>query len=470
MWLLMGFSLNAWADISTDLTRENTRLEKIVVKLKDLENKWFALVTLSRIVDDADKSAITQFINKATEQARSLALSSRMIDVRMSRDALARDIASDRLCLICQSRLSTLSSKISSLESDVTAYLQSLRTYGQHMRGRAAIARRAPEIIRKTDQVIATAARSLLSPSQQDADKLKSALSMQDLAKKAFANRALERSLKLTLKARDMAQSLKATTLDTLAENIKAASIAAYAEMTLDMITKIEALTTMPSDRALQLLTLAKDENARSATALSTKNISKAFLHARQARGFVDAIMQENNKNLNADVARLESALMRIENAKELVAKSGNALARDIMSKAIEHRFRAEAAKNRNNLRIAKAELDIALRFAAKAADIATQNPPALQTSTTSQSTSAELLKRAQEIAQTPQEKQQLTQAKKILSEALASDNRADLAKAQVLLLEIISQKDASTSLVAPTSAIAVPFEDDSTSLGDITE
>lgn len=362
---------------------------------------------LVRIAVAADRQRIIDFVNRAKPQIESAI--SRLDGMQ----ARLNDPTADPVAIRAE------------FDGTTRVLLQNIHTFERSIRERIMTVTQVTRAIRSSDQAIMRASRLAKKSSEGDGvfGGLRHAFELQEEARQALADGRLELAMRLTLKARDLVGESISAALDSADMLIVKERAVDYYNETMRLIEKIRPTINGPGNPRVANRLEQAEKLVLKAHDIVREKPYLAMRYLREGREIVNTLarFEDRKENIND---RLDRFSQKLEETKTAIAESGNLRARQVMEKAAAHFQNAKDLHQNNQDNGATAQLDIATKLAARAADLARGD------GVTDRSLRKEIIKtgmivrRAEKVALTNDQKESVHKAQSQLDEArLKEDN-----------------------------------------------
>lgn len=341
----------------------------------------------------------------------------------------------DRGCLECLvSSCEQIAPKLTMVKRAADELLNRIREHEQTIRQRLYRNREVVDQICKTDRIL-YGAMSMVRKTGDGEDAfpaLRRAFELQESAKQALAAGKLEMAFGLTIRARDLVGMTVRAALDSVDVNRYRERMKKFWEQTNVLIRRLDnKIDEEEAPRAHKLLEMAKEEQAK-AREMMQDHPYRAMRHAKQARSIVMKVARFGHR-VSQLGERLDKVDERMERAGEIVEESDDQRAADVLAKAKEHHEKAAELAEQGKDKAATVQVDIAVKLAAKAVDIAkgvTRKDKAIHHEIRK---TTRIVNKAGSMAETDAQKRQVETAKELIEKA---GEQTDNPKAALKLLD----------------------------------
>jgi tetratricopeptide (TPR) repeat protein len=354
-------------DIGRRLAEQETRAQGVMETIRNLERIATEVLLFRRIANDEERAKIDAILSDMDLRGDTYRTQLQNINTLIS------EIRSGNCAGDCLAKIGNLQSQITSLNNQVQSFVAENRDFAAAFKKRIAVARRAAIATRRTDEMLSVASRAAQKTGNagQAFAGLRRAFELQEDAKAALVDKHFEKSLKLTLRARDLIGEAVKEALDSADMASVKEQARRFYDNTNRMIDLAAArINAADNPRAARLLESARKEQSLAKTAYDEGKPYVALRHAQAARKIVTGIAQSAVRGRNAD-NRAERLSQKLDEATSIVEGSGNPQAQIVLDKATEHLNAAKDLLAAGAMNRAAAELDIAAKLGARAVDMA---------------------------------------------------------------------------------------------------
>ena len=406
------------------------RVQYVIQTLSTLSDR---LESLALKADEQDKARLTTAITAIQQEVDKFSANLQQAQT-IAEDASA--LYSAGKYLECASKIDAYLARIRLLRDEAVSryreYSSKIGTLEQEIRKKIATFVHAEKAVKRTDAVLARAAAiaKKTGNGSEAFPGLRRAYELQEKAKQALVALHPWIAINLTFKARDVIGETVQSALDSAdIAAVKQRAVAFYTK-TESMIKRISAQVDMTKDtRLVKLLNEAIDLQAKAKEAADAGQAYKAIRAATRAREIVEEIISFAHRVDNID-SRIERVGSRIARATEIIEESGNEKAVAILEKAVTHFDKGKELWQADKDKAATVELDIAVKLATKATDMAKGDLPVRGLDMGNEIRKTEMIvKRAESLATTDQQKAAVARAQAAVAEA-----REKIAEPQVCL------------------------------------
>ncbi|MDD5675765.1 MAG: hypothetical protein PHC61_16465, partial [Chitinivibrionales bacterium] len=324
-------------------------------------------------------------------------------------------------CSACKDKINALTNGILTLRNKAQEVPAKMALLEQEIRKHIMAAKHAEKAVARTD-VALNRATQLVKNTDNQADAfpgLRRAFDLQEKAKEALVAGRMLVALNLTLKARDILGETLQTALDSADIAAIKQRATQYYNHTEAQIKKLSASVDPSKEpRLAKLLADAQEDLNKAKAALDAGQPLKALHNATLAREIADEIARFSHRVENIDdrIGRVET---KIEQASDIVQEAAKPMATEVLDKAVEHLNKGKELYADNKENAATVELDVAVKLAAKAVDLAKGTGPVNGVNMAAEIKRTEtIVKRAAALAVTAEQKTRIDKAQSLIAEA----------------------------------------------------